>query len=99
MPKTRFKSRPKANYAVRLNAAKNQLLTDQVMAIMERDVRLTLIVLNREFGFGRERLWRFVDCWKATTMGFADDAVDVDAQYADDSIEREIKRILGARPE
>ena len=95
MPKTRFKSRSKANYAVRLNAAKNQLTRDQIRMVVERNVKLMILTAHKEFGFGKKRCERFLTAYLEMQDKFADDVLDVDATYADGSIDRQIEAIFG----
>lgn len=65
-----------------------------IQTAIDRDCYLWMIALNREFGFGKERLLRCKETVQQLYIQYAD-ALQTDFDYGDEIIDREIRKIMG----
>lgn len=94
MAKAKFRSQPKVNYAARLNAARKAESYERTRRLISLEYQFMTVMLNREFGFGRERLLRAQNALNAVHEEYADAVYGVDGEYANGALEREVNRIM-----
>lgn len=82
-------------YAKRLNAAKLQMERDRARYIIQTEYNLMTIMLNREFGFGRDRIIKAQEALNALHTEFADAVFSTDGEYANGVLRRTVAQIMG----
>lgn len=82
-------------YAKRLNAAKHQMERDRARYIIQTEYDLMTIMLNREFGFGRDRIIKAQEALNALHTEFADAVFSADGEYANGVLRRTVAQIMG----
>lgn len=82
-------------YAKRLNAAKIQIERDRTRYIIQTEYDLMTIMLNREFGFGRDRIVKAQEALNALHTEFADAVFSTDGDYAHGVLKRAVAQIMG----
>lgn len=91
---------PRNAYAAKLLAAKEAITKEERSRIIHRTIntlyQASAVVLNEQFGFGKERVERFRDALNDTVeeYGTLIDGADVD--YADDKLLQRYQQIMGA---
>ena len=89
----------KNQYAAKLMAYKAALTMDEKKALVRRNLTTiyqgAAIALNREFGFGAERIARFRDALDKTLVEYGVEQDNNDTEYADATLEEAYLRIMG----
>lgn len=82
-------------YAKRLNATKHQMERDRARYIIQTEYDLMTIMLNREFGFGRDRIIKAQEALNSLHAEFADEVFSTDGDYAHGVLKRAVAQIMG----
>ena len=82
-------------YAKKLNAAKKQQDRERTRYIIQLEYDLMTVMLNRTFGFGRDRLIKACEALNALHAEFADAVFDIDTDYAEGALKRAVDQIMG----
>lgn len=89
----------KNQYAAKLMAYKAALTMDEKKQLVRRNLTTiyqgAAIALNREFGFGAERIARFRDALDKTLCEYGVEQDNNDTEYADATLEEAYLRIMG----
>ena len=86
-------------YAAKLMAAKGAVSAHQKKELVHRCLttvyQASAVALHEVYGFGPDRIDRFRDAMEAVILEYGDLLDSVDADYADEKLERRYKAIMG----
>lgn len=83
-------------YAMKLNAAKKQIDKERTRYIIQLEYDLMTVMLNRTFGFGKDRIAKACEALNALHEEYADAIISADGDYATDALKRAVDQIMMA---